>query len=378
MSLKSKILIVDDNPTNVAIMEEILEEHELESVLSGEEALDIVADFKPDLILLDIMMPGINGYEVCEILRRDSVVGKCKIIMVSAKAMVSERLKGYEVGADDYITKPFEEDELVAKVQVYLRLKRVEDLDILKTDFLRLLCLNTVSPLSSIISPLKAIIDHRDMPNHEKQNKIEMGYGNAVNLQRLFEKVVLLSSIKSGSFTFDLRPQNLCDIIREAIIEIQDKAIEQNISIREVLPACAKSMVDRKRFKMILLSLLDNAVRFSPMDGRVIVEVSHVDGQYFLTIIDQGKGMNQDTLESLFQEFTYMELDRTNAQWRGLSLVLAQQVISGHHGTMEIESEKGSGTIITIGIPKASDEENEADFTTETTILLNEPEPSLS
>ena len=118
---------------------------------------------------------------------------------------------------------------------------------------------------------------------------------------------------------------------------------------------------------------IETLQRFSPMDGRVIVEVSHVDGQYFLTIIDQGKGMNRDTLESLFQEFTYMELNKKNAQWRGLSLVLAQQVISGHQGTMEIESEKGSGTIITIGLPKASEEENYGDVTAETTILSHQP-----
>src|SRR5438128_6009709 len=128
MRHNGKILIVDDNATNIAILEELLSDHyKLHSARSGEEALAALEEFRPDLILLDIMMPGIDGYETCRRIRANPARKNVKVIMVSAKAMVSERLKGYEAGADDYITKPFEEDELLAKVQVYLRLKSVEE-----------------------------------------------------------------------------------------------------------------------------------------------------------------------------------------------------------------------------------------------------------
>ncbi|HVN89664.1 MAG TPA: response regulator [Candidatus Binataceae bacterium] len=108
---KRRILIVDvdDNPTNVAILEEILCDHfSLETAGSGEEAISKGIEFRPELILLDIMMPGMNGYETCRKMRATPILRHSKIIMVSAKAMVSERIEGYEAGADDYITKPFE------------------------------------------------------------------------------------------------------------------------------------------------------------------------------------------------------------------------------------------------------------------------------
>ena len=121
MQRQSRILLVDDNPTNLAILEEMLgDEYRWGTATSGEEALEIAPDFQPDLILLDVMMPGINGYETCRRIRANPALRNVKIVMVSAKALVSERLEGYDAGADDYLTKPFDEKELLAKVRVYL------------------------------------------------------------------------------------------------------------------------------------------------------------------------------------------------------------------------------------------------------------------
>ncbi|MCZ6449819.1 MAG: response regulator [Deltaproteobacteria bacterium] len=121
MQRQSRILLVDDNPTNLAILAEMLgDEYRWEAATSGEEALEIAPDFQPDLILLDVMMPGINGYETCRRIRANPALRNVKIVMVSAKALVSERLEGYDAGADDYLTKPFDEKELLAKVRVYL------------------------------------------------------------------------------------------------------------------------------------------------------------------------------------------------------------------------------------------------------------------
>jgi len=127
MNTQNKILIVDDNATNIAILEETLADlYGLKAAKSGEEALAVAEDFRPDMILLDVMMPGIDGFETCRRIRANPVLNHVRIILVSGKTQVSERLKGYEAGADDYITKPFEEEELLAKVRVYLRLKPID------------------------------------------------------------------------------------------------------------------------------------------------------------------------------------------------------------------------------------------------------------
>lgn len=130
MQRQGRILAVDDDPNNIAILEELLAEgYDLETTTSGEQALEIAQSFRPDVVLLDIMMPGMDGYQVCQRLRDHDDFKHTKIIMVSARAMVPEKLEGYKAGADDYITKPFDGDEFLAKIQVYLRLKQTEEVD---------------------------------------------------------------------------------------------------------------------------------------------------------------------------------------------------------------------------------------------------------
>ena len=117
MGKEHRILIVDDHPINILLMEELLnDDYEVATATSGEEATTLAADFVPDLILLDIMMPGIDGYETCRRLRSTPVLGTTKIIFVSAKSGPEELAQGYAAGADDYITKPFENSNLVRKV----------------------------------------------------------------------------------------------------------------------------------------------------------------------------------------------------------------------------------------------------------------------
>ncbi|MCG8335941.1 MAG: response regulator [Proteobacteria bacterium] len=116
-----KILVVDDDQTNLKFLREILEdEYHLLTVDTGEEALSAIHEFNPKIVLLDIMLPGVSGYEVCEKIRQDEKLSQVKIILISAKAMINERQKGYEAGADDYITKPFDHEELLLKVQSIL------------------------------------------------------------------------------------------------------------------------------------------------------------------------------------------------------------------------------------------------------------------
>jgi CheY-like chemotaxis protein len=120
-----KILIVDDDPMNIDILRDDLEElYTLRSAESGEEALQIIPEFYPDLILLDIMMSGIDGYEVCRRIRADERYNEIKIILISGRAMENERQKGYAVGADDYVTKPFEVEELVEKIRILDSVKK--------------------------------------------------------------------------------------------------------------------------------------------------------------------------------------------------------------------------------------------------------------
>ncbi len=174
MKPREKILLVDDNPTNIAILEEILEEdYQVAIAMCGEEALAAAPDFRPDMILLDVMMPGIDGYETCRQIRANPTLKNTKIIMVSAKALVSERLQGYEAGANDYITKPFNKDELLAKVRVYLRLKCVEEVDQLKSNVITLLNHESGTPLHIILLAVDLLQLEDDMDAEQQKACLE-------------------------------------------------------------------------------------------------------------------------------------------------------------------------------------------------------------
>ena len=135
MQTQGKILAVDDDPNNIAILEELLDEnYDLRISSNGEQALGIAREFLPDIILLDIMMPGMDGYQVCQKLREHDMLKDTKVIMLSARAMNSEQLEGYRVGADDYITKPFDGDEFLEKVRMHFRSRNIDEADRLKGD----------------------------------------------------------------------------------------------------------------------------------------------------------------------------------------------------------------------------------------------------
>ena len=121
MQIQKKILAVDDNPDNTTIVVELFGENfDLRTAATGNEALDIALDFQPDVILLDIMLPDMNGYEVCRRLRENPSLSDTKIIMVTAKGALEDRIKGYEVGANDFITKPFTEENILETVDFFL------------------------------------------------------------------------------------------------------------------------------------------------------------------------------------------------------------------------------------------------------------------
>lgn len=122
-----KLLLVDDQSQNLFILEEILEDYELRTAASGTEALALMEDFRPDLVLLDVTMPGMDGYEVCRRIRTDETNRFTKVVFLSARVGPEDRLAGYEAGGDDYLTKPFDSVDLLAKVDVLLSLKHVQE-----------------------------------------------------------------------------------------------------------------------------------------------------------------------------------------------------------------------------------------------------------
>lgn len=353
MHMHHKILIVDDNRTNIALLEDILGgDYVLETTTSGEEGLAMALEFQPELILLDIMMPGIDGYETCRRMRKTPLLCHTKIIMVSARAMAEERLRGYEAGADDYVTKPFDTEELLAKVRVYLRLKSIEEVDALKSSVLTLLNHRTRTPLSTIITPIQLLMTEENQDTERRQMLLQTVYHSAVRMQRLFDRVCTLSKMKSREWNFEFVSVDLHDLVCRAVSIVAPQGVERHVHIAQELPDQAIIRLDLDQMLGVITTLLDNAIRFSPSPGRVVVRVRRDGERWCLTVSDQGVGITPEHLPYVFDEFVATDLMHS-AEGLGLSLAIAHQVVLAHNGTIEVVSTPDVETIFTVRLPIA-------------------------
>jgi two-component system sensor histidine kinase/response regulator len=360
MAQLNRILIVDDHPTNIAVLEELLgDTYPLTIATSGEAALDRAVEVAPALILLDVMMPGIDGYETCRRLRALPMLHPPKIIMVSAKAMVAERLRGYEAGADDYVTKPFDHQELLAKVRVYLQLQSLEEVELLKSQMLALLNHEMRTPLNGLIAPLQLLRTDADMAAEERQMLLEMAVHSATRLERLCEKVATLSAMHAGHWDLQCVTVDLREVVRRALEAVTADAAARPVTIIPECPEVALTSCDPHQMQGVVLTLLDNAIRFSPPGGQVRVHVAREAAHCAVRVTNTGAGIDPTYLPRLFEAFAPADIAHHTAGL-GVGLAIAQQITLAHHGTIDVESAPDTGTTFTVRLPHTPACEHEA------------------
>jgi len=350
---RGRILAVDDNPTNLAILEELLgDDYEVVTASSGSEALERAESLRPSLVLLDVMMPDMSGYEVCARLRATRAMRHAKIIMVSAKALVNERLEGYQAGADDYVTKPFETDELLFKVKVFLKLGAVEELDRLKTDVLSLLAHEVRTPLNCLILPAEMLRSSEPMEEAQRQRLGEIMYRNAVGLHEFFEKALSLSAMKAGRWTPTFESTAMSDIVAEAIGNVADQAVARGVTIEREGARDLVLRVDLSALVRALTALLDNAVRLSPPGSAVTVVASSDGDVAAIEVTDHGPGIAAEQLGCVFDELVDLTEGR-HEKGHGLSLALAREIVLAHDGRISARGADRGGAVFRIELPLA-------------------------
>ena len=347
-----RILGVDDNPRNLAILRKsFAPQFDLVTAASGEEALEVASRLRPDLILLDIMMPGIDGYETCRRLRADPTLSGIKIIIVSAKAMTSERIEGYAAGADDYLVKPFDQDELLAKVRVYLRLRSVEEVDRLKSDLLHLLGHETGTPLTGISGALALLRD--TSVTSEQLELIEVADSSVGRLHALVKRVCLITQLKAGMESVSREPEDLRSLAASAVEESEGYAQRSGVTVT-LEPGDETPVVgDRELLAWTIDALLDNAIRMSPRGGSVTVRVWTDGTRVSLTVTDKGPGIEASLLPRVFDEFVVAEI-RHHKKGSGLSLAAARLIAEQHGGTLSVESVIGQGATFRLDLSAAA------------------------
>lgn len=349
MSAKPKILVVDDDPLNILFLKNILrKKYDIEMADSGEKALDMVPVFRPDLILLDVVMSNMSGYDVTRRIRAHRKFRFIKIILVSGQTMLEERLHGYEVGADDFVTKPFVEEELLAKVEVFLRLKHSEELDRLKDDVLRLFSHETRTPLNAIIGLSDLHRDDDDISSR-MQNDLSVIYDNGQMLLDFVRKTSMICSLKDDVELITER-RSLVSVIQSLIVDLDDEADEKNVQINFLPTSDFQLNLDWTYMEKAIEYIVENGIKFSPENGTVRIEIKGDNKFCYLRISDNGMGVKPEWHESIFDEFAIQDVMH-HQKGQGLSLAIVRYILEHHNGSVELQSEYGSGATFILKIP---------------------------
>lgn len=344
-----KILIVDDEPINIKLIEEILEyEEEFQSRTApdGATALAILNEYHPDIIILDIMMPGIDGYEVCRQIKSNARHKFAKILMVSGKSMVEERLKGYAAGADDYIIKPFVDDELLAKLKVFSKLKKTEEIDELKTGILQLFSHETRTPLNGILLGSQLILDTAGLPEkiteYTKLIKI-----SGERIHDLVQKILLLSSLKNNR-ALNLRQQSVSTYL-QAINQKEDIK-EKKCFLNIDCPNDFTLEIDWKLFNEAMSAVIHNGIKYAPQGSTVNISATCDARNVCFRVSDQGPGIDPMLIEKIFDEF-YSQQIENHSRGTALSLAIGKKIMELHRGDLRVESILGQGATFVFTLP---------------------------
>jgi two-component system, sensor histidine kinase and response regulator len=332
---KHKILIVDDDFLNIEIIEEILgDDFQYKSASSGTQALEFAADFLPDLILLDIMMPDLDGYEVCRQIRQNKLLSLTKIILVSAKQMLRDRLEGYRAGADEYISKPFDHEELLAKINVFLRLKSVEEVERIKSDLLSVFSHETRTPLHTIVGFATLLLENKALSENEREalsHIMKSGH----DMLNLIDKTILLSHLKEGLNVIKQNRIQLERLVGMAAERISYESNFHNVDIRIYISPEIVLEADEELMVTAFGYLFDNAIEYADNDSEISVNAEIEDENLILLITATGKAISPKIINTLFSEFMVDDVSH-HGRGHGLGLSILKNIIELHDGNVTV------------------------------------------
>lgn len=363
------ILIVDDVETNLQLLGNILQEqsYDVSFASSGSDALSILETELPDLILLDVMMPEMDGFEVCKRIKSNYRTREIPIIFLTAKAETEEILKGFELGAVDYVTKPFNSSELLARVNTHLQLKRAKEelmeLNLTKSKFFAIITNDIKDVLVGVKGFSEFIIE--DLKANRTEDSIKLANilnADARKLYDFLENLLEWANIQTGRI--ENNPDNylLNPIIERNIsyfaesIEKKEIMVVNNVNLETIIYA------DKVLLNAIINKLLSNALKYSQKKGEIVIDAETKDGFVEVTVRDNGVGMEQKVVEKLFRlDSPYPKtIGTANEGGTGLGLLICKDLCDKINGEIWIESRKSVGSIAHFTVPKEM--ENELDI----------------
>ncbi|MDM8529189.1 hybrid sensor histidine kinase/response regulator [Anaerolineales bacterium HSG24] len=372
------ILIVDDNPTNLGVLVDYLEAYDLEIVtaMDGLEALEIVEEEAPDLILLDVMMPKLDGFETCQRLKANPVTQDIPVIFMTALASEDDKVKGFESGAVDYVTKPVQQREVLARVTTHLSIQaqakqlqaQAEKLqtqaDELKAandskdKFFSIVAHDLKGPFMPLLGHLEIMHETAEtLPPAQIKQISGFSYRVAKRVFDLLEDLLTWARMEMGRIKYDPISLDLVNILNQNVRLFLDNARNKDITLHNLLQAKIWVQADENMLNTIVRNLINNALKFTLQNGRVTVSAHfHEPSVEFVEIwvTDTGVGLNVDNIAKLFRIDQHYTTTGTNKEsGTGLGLLLCHEMVTKHGGQIWMESEEGIGSIVKFTMPLA-------------------------
>ncbi len=357
---KATILVVDDNPTNLQLLLDYLNELNFQTLIarSGEGALKQAAFANPDIILLDIMMPGMDGFETCRRLKADEATCHIPVIFMTALSDTEDKIKGFDMGAVDYITKPFNQKEVLARLNSQLTIQRqnreLAELNAMKDKFLSIVAQDLKHVFRTMIGPSKRLAESFDIFSKKEIEFIAQRlHRSSLDTMHLLEQVMTWADIQRDIVPFDPERIDLYESVSEAVVSFREDANRKNIELSHAVTPETWVEADAAMLRAVLNNLLSNAIKYTRSGGRVIIS-GETDGAAETVIVtDNGIGMSDKILRSLFRiDTTYKKPGVTGKEGAHLGLVISKEFVEKNGGSIHVESELDKGTAVRFTVPK--------------------------
>jgi signal transduction histidine kinase len=355
------VIIVDDIPANLKILSDILEGegYTARPVLNGKLALQIAEKEKPDLILLDIMMPDMDGYEVCREFKERRSLKDIPIIFISALNDTNDIVKALKSGGVDYISKPFRAEEVLARVNTHLEIsqqkKELQAINAEKDRFFSIIAHDLRSPFNSFLGLTRMMVDDIHSLDLQEIHEIAVILRNsASNVYGLLENLLEWASIKRGLAGFNPRSLLLLNLLENSLQATQEFATSKGIKIEFDVPNDLKLCADANMLASIFRNLISNALKFTNPGGVITVSAKdHSNGNVLIGIQDTGIGMSNEMVDHLFRQDRQTGRKGTDGEASsGLGLIICKDFVEQHEGKLWVESEEGKGSVFYLLIGK--------------------------
>ncbi|MDM8526201.1 hybrid sensor histidine kinase/response regulator [Desulfococcaceae bacterium HSG8] len=355
-----KVLIVDDVPKNIQLAGSILQKQEYNIFFAnnGSTALKLSETNDFDLILLDIMMPEMDGFEVCEHLKKNPRTRDVPIIFLTAKTDSESTIKGFDTGAVDYVTKPFNEKELLARVKTHLELRRAQqdlwEANATKDKFFSIIAHDLKNPFNAVLGLTNLFLAKYDSFDDDKKKElVQMVNQSSKHMYQLLENLLDWSRMQTGKMEWHPATIDLYTYAFENIYLLENSAENKKICLRSDVEKGTPIYADPNMTTMVIRNLVSNAIKFTEEGGEIRI-ISETDGEYeVVTVSDTGVGIEEEYVEKLFRiDAQHSTPGTAKEQGTGLGLILCRDFVEKNHGKIWVETEVGKGSKFKFTLPK--------------------------